>query len=287
MNLDVIEPFTPKTIEPFRYNTSEKSEQNYSQYQQLPQQLSMKEDIFKTSEEENPGFVSYGDQAYIPLSNDNSKPCFKLLYSLNIPAQVKQKVEEKIITSGKRTSSITNEIMCALVITAYGDLGLEVDLEGSIRMFGLDPFKSKVMQLISKATTKSTIVSEQETSIHVFIVNPSTYIIEIFNSYINKFGIQFGNKDYVGNKIKSLAEKLEEFYPVIIQLYPRESASVIIYLYLKGNITNNTRCVFSETIFSELPLIVKSKFKKCLKSIEYFIFDFASKYPNLYLSFYQ
>lgn len=284
MELDIAEEFVPKPVLPFSYHTSENSEQIY----QLPvQQPIMKEDIFKMAEEENIGHVSYGDQPYVPLSNDTSKPCFKLLYSLNIPSQVKQKVEEKILTSGKRTSNITSEIMCALVITAHRDLGLEFDFEGTIRMFGLDPFKSKVMQLISQATTKSTIVSKEETSISMVIIYPSTYIVEIFNSYIVKFGILFNNKDYVANKIKELTETLEQYYPVIIQLYPREAASSIIYLYLKGNITNNTKGLFTETIFSELPLIVKSKFKKCLKSLEFIFVEFSSKYPQLYLSFYH
>jgi hypothetical protein len=287
MELDTTEEFIPKVTQPFIYQTSENKEQLYSQNYPLPQQQMIKEDIFKITEEENTGFVSYGDQPYIPLSNDTSKPCFKLLYSLNIPVQVKQKVEEKILTSGKRASSFTAEIMCALVITAYGDLGLDVDLEGSIRMFGLDPFKSKVMQLISKATTKSTIISQQETSIHMVIIKPSTYIIEIFNSYIIKFNIIFNNKDYVINKIKELTETLEQYYPTIDQLFPRETASVIIYLYLKGNITNTTRGIFTETIFSELPLVVKSKFKKILKPLESIFIDFSSRYPQLYLSFYH
>lgn len=247
----------------------------------------LKENIFKLSEEEINEYINYSDQQYIPLSNDNSKPHFKLLYSLNIPNEVKQKVEEKIITSQQKASKFTNEIMCCLVITAYRDLNLYVNDESIIRMFGLDPNKTKVMQLLSKATTKLTVISDQETTVTMVIINPSEFIEEVFNSYVNKYKIIVNNKDYMINKIKDLTKNLENYYPIINQSHPREKACAIIYLYLKGNSKSNKRGIFNETVFSELPLIIKSNFKTSLKLIQQVFNDFSIKNVQLFLSFYN
>jgi hypothetical protein len=246
-----------------------------------------KEDIFRMTDEENTNQISYGDTPYIPLSNDTSKPCFKLLESLNIPNEVKQKIEEKIITSGERSSSIKPEIMCALVIVTFFELNLDVDIDAIIRLFDINSSKNKIMQLISKATTKKTILSQQNTSINMVIVNPSDYIIEIFDLYINKVCVMFNNKDYVVNKIKELTIKLEEYYPLLVQEYPRETASAIVYFYLNGNINKCKRQFFNENIFSSLQFINKNNFKKRLKYVESIFNDFSKRFPDAYISFYS
>lgn len=272
MELEILHEFNRKEVNQFSYENN--------LYQQ-------KENIFKSTDEEINTHISYGDQPYIPLSNDTSKPCFKLLFSLNIPSNVKQKVEEKILASGKKLSSITPEIICSLIIIAYGNFGLEFDLENIIRMCGLNPYKNKVTEFISKVTTKDINILEEEDSVGMFISYPSKYISEVFNLYINKFCINFTNKDNVINKIVLLTETLEKCYPTIIQLFPREAASGIIFLYLKDSNINKPRKLFSETIFSELPLVQKSKFKKCLESLKLIFTDFASKNWQYYLSFHQ
>lgn len=242
-------------------------------------------EFYEEIEEYNDGRINYGELAEDKINNDSTKSYFKYLYTLDIHQEVKQKVEEKIISSYKRYYQIDNDVLCACVITCYQELNIPFDFLNIIRIFGLDPLKSKVTELLSKATTKATLMSEEPTSISVIIIKPSNYVIELFTIYLNNYNIN-SNNAYIGEKIKDLTESLEIHYPKIIQYGPRESASSIIYHYLKRTIKVKKRSYFCKKIFSSLPEIVQKRFELSCKFIETIFVDIESNHPDYLKQFY-
>lgn len=231
-------------------------------------QVVEKEELFKGDGDEAFDQYVYSDPTYIPIIGDNTKSYFKKLYSLPIPPEVKRKVEEDIIGSGRRIHTLQDDVLCSLIINAYNFLNVNVDIEKVMNMFNIDPRKSKVLHLLQKVSTKNTLASNQENAFVSIIIEPSKYINEVFESYLVKINSDFRDKEQVINNIKRLMLKLEEMYPPIIQKPPRECASVIIYLYLKGNLEGSSRQIFNKKIFSELPNVVSTKFDSCFIDLE-------------------
>lgn len=231
------------------------------------------------------GNINYGELSEDKNNLDTSKSYFKVLYSLDIHQEVKQRVEEKILSSYKRHYQIDNDTLCACVIICYQELNIPFDFVSIIRIFGLDPLKSKVTELLSKATTKSTLMSEESTSINIVLIKPSNYTIELFTSYINTNNISPDNL-YIGEKIKQLTESLEINYSIINQYSPPETASSIIYHYLKAIITVKKRSFFSKKKFSSLPGISQKRFELSCKCIEKIFAEALTNNPNYLKQFY-
>lgn len=227
-----------------------------------------KEDIFKGNGDEAFEQVTYVENSYNPIMGDSSKSYFKKLYSLPVPPEVKRKVEEDIIASNKRIHLLPDEVICSLVINAHQHLGLDFDIVSIFAMFGIDPRKNNILQLLQKVSTKITLASNQENAFAMIVVEPSKYISEIFNLYLAKIQYNFRDKEQTIDSIKRIMIKLEEMYPPLVQKPPRECASILVYLYLRGNLDINSRQIFNKKIFSELPGIVSTKFDSCFNDLE-------------------
>ena len=231
-------------------------------------EIKIEKNIFEgTGDEEYEQYV-VSNQVYSNNTSEQTKSYFKKLYSLPIPSEVKRKVEEDILSSNKRIHQIQDEILCAMIINAYHTLKLDYNFETIMQMMNIDPRKSHILHLLQKVNTKNTLINNQENSFAIIVIKPSKYINEVFESYLAKIQYDFRNKEVIINNIRNIMLKLEELYPPIIQKPPRECASILIYLYLKGNLDNNSRDIFNKKIFSELPNIVSTKFSTCYPDIK-------------------
>lgn len=251
MDLDILQ--TQNNVLPQQYI-------EYNTYEN-PHLESRKEDIFKEDAYDENKEIIYGDRLVHAITNETTKSYFKRLYALNIPHEVKLRVEEKIIAFDKRIHQVSDEILCSLVIISYQELGLSFNIELIIRMFNLDPVKSRVTEYISQCTTEVNIMSNQETSINQILIKPSTYICELFKTYITIYNLPFENSDQISNKLFLLTQMLESHIPMISDYSPRETAAVILYLYLKGRI-NTKRSYYSKKVFSTLPQVENKSFDK-------------------------
>lgn len=261
----MITPCSQQTLEQSYYIP--KREVNTFRLSKTDETIS-KEDLFKGNGDEAFEQYVFTDSTYIPNIGDTTKSYFRKLYALNIPSEVKRKVEEDIIGSGRRIHTLPDDVMCSLIINAYRSLNLDVDVEKVMQLFGIDPRKSKVLHLLQKVSTKNTLANNQENAFVMIVIEPSKYIAEVFESYLLKIQYNFRDKDRVINNIKRIMLKLEEMYPPLVQKPPRECASIVIYLYLKGNIDSSSRQIFNKKIFSELPGVVSTKFDSCFADIE-------------------
>lgn len=231
-------------------------------------QTMTKEEIFKGTGDEAFDQPTYVDHSYTPIIGDSSKSYFKKLYSLPVRAEVKRKVEEDIISSNKRIHLLPDVVICSLVINAHQHLGYEFDIVNIFNMFGIDPRKNNVLQLLQKVSTKMTLASNQENAFAMIVVEPSKYVAEVFEAYLVRIQYNFRDKDQIINNIKRIMLKLEEIYPPLIQNPPRECASILVFLYLRGNLDIKSRQIFNRKIFSELPGVVSTKFDACFSDME-------------------
>lgn len=236
-----------------------------------------KEDIFKGAADES--FISCDDisQSYIPVMGNSSKIYLRKLYSLPVCAEVKRKVEEDIIGSNKRIHQIPDDVICSLVINAHQELGMECDVVKVMNMFDIDPRKSRVLQMLQKVSTKTTLASHQENAFAMIVVKPSECIQKVFNDYLNKIECNFQNKERTIENIKRIMVKLEEMYPPLVQKSPNECASILIFLFLRGKLNTDCKRITTKKIFSNLPGIVSSKFDSCFSDLE-------SKFNNLFVT---
>jgi hypothetical protein len=214
--------------------------------------------------------IFYGDSVFSTFGEENTtKSYFKKLYSLDIPLKVKRKVEEKIISLKKRIHSISDEILCSIVILSYqevDDKEIIFDILKIYKIFGIDPSKSKISQYTSNATTKTTLVSDSSIFINVLVPNPSIYINQIFDEYIKKNNLIFENLKELTDKIIKFSNLIFDTNAYIKQCSPYETAAVMIFLYLKE--INTKKSFFKKSSFLLLEGINKKKFEKGLKEVD-------------------
>lgn len=252
-----------------------KREFNVFKLNEQYQQPQIKEHIFTESTESEGCISSYSQIASSQITSNTTKPYFRRLYSLDIRPEVKRKVEEDIIASNQRIHVLPDDVLCSLIINGYQQLGIDCDITEIMMIMNIDPRKSRVLELLQKVSTKNTIARNQENAFAIIVISPSKYIPEIFNAYLEKIRHNFVNKETTINNITRIMLKLEEIFPPIIQKPPRECASIVVYLYLKGNLDIKSRSIFNKKIFTELPGIVSTKFDSCFA-------DVKSKFEELF-----
>lgn len=249
------------------------------------EQVISKDDFFRGGDDSFDQHT-YEDNVYGNVIGDTSKTYFKKLYSLPVAPEVKRKVEEDIIGSGKRIHQLPDDVICSLVINAHQQLGIPCDIVQVMAMFDIDPRKSRVLQLLQKVSTKTTLASNQENAFAMIVVEPSKYIGEVFEAYLKKINSEFRDKEQTVANIKKIMLKLEEMYPPIVQKPPRECASILVYLYLKGKLDVSSRRKFNKKIFSELPGIVSTKFDSCFFEMERRFIELCNTNPHFMSSCY-
>lgn len=207
----------------------------------------LKEDLFYNPVVESSN-ISYSAET----NNETNKSYIRKIYSLDIPLDIKTMAEKKILSCERRIHTLSDEVICVIVILSYQESGIPYNFEHILHIFNLNPSKSKILNLLSKATTKSTILDEINTSINIVIIKPSIYINELLDIYINKCGFKPSNLPEIQYRLKCFTEMLEGYYPPIQQYSPRETASAIIYKYFEDRLFQKKRSFFSKKIFSSL-----------------------------------
>lgn len=225
-------------------------------------------DIFQGCEYNEGKDILYGDSLNQPIFNGKIKPHILKLNSLNIPQIVKNKVEEKIIMYDKRKHSFSDEELCALILHSYQDLAIDCNYESIMRMFNINPTKTKVMEYLSKTTTKSSISSNEEKTVSVLLMKPSNFIRKIYDSYITRTNIIINNSNIVVSKLIQISVEIETKFPLILQSPPIEIAAAIIFLYLKMIIPTLKRNIFNKKLFSSLPDIIPKRFENSLGVVQ-------------------
>lgn len=232
----------------------------------------------------------YGEvQSTQPISSID-KSYFRRLYSINIPEEVKRKVEEKIITCNRRIHVISDETLCTYVILAHQELNIPYNIENIIRLFNLDPTKTNVFNFLSKATTKSNITLDNPTSINIIVIKPSNLIPEVFKDYITKYNIKFLNGELLEPKLVAFAEMIEKHCPMATQYSPRETASAIIfsyfYFYFADNAIQVKKSNFSKKIFSTLAGVTEKRFSTSYNVLSLFLNNLRLHNPTAITQYY-
>lgn len=240
------------------------------------------EDIFTGCEYDGGREVYYGDSTIIQSVSMTDKPYFKRLDSIpSIPEDVKNKVREKIVTSDRRIHSLSDETLCTYVIQAYQELGLPFDIQYIANIFGIVLKKSNVCGFLSKATTRDNPTKDNQTSINIIIVKPSSVIVDVFNEYISTYSIVIDNLPDPQTKLFNYMRVIETAFPVVTQYSAREIATVTIYLYLKNRVTHIKKSLFSKTIFYSLSKVTDKKFTTSCELINGFINFINSNNPQI------
>lgn len=214
------------------------------------------EEIFK--EEYDPTRVErFAD--YQPISSDTNKSYIRKIYSLNIPIEVKIEIEKKISSVDRRFHNVSDEVLCVLTITSFQEKGFPYDFDNIIGLFGLIENKTKVLELLSKATTKSTILNEINSSISMVVIKPSKYIVELLNIYITKYHFNVPNIEDLQNRVKGYCMMLEQYYPPLQQYSPKDTACAVLYSYFDLRMYEKKRTFFSKHIFLTLLAEINNK----------------------------
>lgn len=242
-----------------------------------------KEDFFMSESNESVEVATYEN---INSNNETNKSYIRKIYSLDIDLNVKIEAEKKILSCERRFHSVSDEVLCVIVITTYQELGLPFNFENIIHMFELNPCRSKILDLLSKATTKSTILDELSTSINMIIIKPSIYIQELLNIYVNKCGFHPSNLPDILHRIQQFCDMLEKYYPPLKQFSPRETAAAVLYKYFDDRLYDKKRSFFSKKIFSTLtPDMASKRFDNSLKIINEKINEINISNPGYLLQF--
>lgn len=240
--------------------------------------MTSKEEIF--TEEYNPG-RSDSSIDINPYLNDTNKSYIRKVYSLNIPIEVKIEIEKKILSVDRRFHSVSDEVLCVLTITSFQDLGIPYDFDEIIGLFGLLENKTRVLELLSKATTKSTILNEINSSISMIIIKPSKYIVELLNIYITKYKFYVPNLEELQNRVKGYCMMLEQYHPILQQFSPKDTASAVLFSYFEARLPDKRRSFFSKHIFLTLQNdIVTKKFNVSYKIICEKLSEINTRYPG-------
>lgn len=260
-----------------------------SLHDQIFSSISNKEkfDMFEGCEYDPGRDVFYGDSSVVQAISTLDKPYFRKLDSITkIPEEVKNRVREKIITSQRRIHVISNETLCTYVIYSYQELGIPFDLYQIINLFSIDPRKTNMFGFLSKATTKDNPTMDNPTSINIVVIKPSSIIKQVFEEYKIKYSIVFDNQPLLSNKLYLFMKMLEESIPIINQYSARETASAVIYLYLKNKMGHVKKCLFSKKIFSTLPGISDRGFITSHDIIKKFLTKVMEQKPLFLNQFY-
>jgi hypothetical protein len=244
-----------------------KDNNNFSSIPQSETKLNIS-NIFSGCEYNEGKDVLYGDTLNQTFLNNKTKPYLAKINSLNIPQIVKNKVEEKIILYNKRKHSFSDDELCSLILHSYQDLEIECNYENIMRMLGINPSKTRVMEHLSKTTTKSSISSNEEKTVSVLLMKPSNFIKEVYESYILRANIIISNSSIVSNKLLQISIEIENNFPLVLQNPPREISAAIIFLYLKRILPTLKRNVFNKKLFSSLPNIIPKRFENSLLVID-------------------
>lgn len=247
-------------------------------------------DMFEEYEYDNSKNVYYGEvQSSQPISILD-KSYFRRLYSIDIPEEVKRKVEEKIITCNKRIHVISDETLCTYVILAHQELNISYNIENIIRLFDLDPTKTNVFNFLSKATTKSNITLDNPTSINIIVIKPSNLVLDVFKDYITKYNIQLVNGELIPPKLVAFAEMIEKYCPMATQYSPRETAAAIIfsyfYFYFADNCIQVKKNKFSKKIFSTLAGVTEKRFSTSYEVLSMFLNNLRINNPTIITQYY-
>lgn len=214
--------------------------------------------------------VSYG----VPLSDvslcENTKKYFKRLSGLNIPNVVKEKVTSFILSINERFHTISDEELCAHVISAYNELGLQFDFFFIYNLFNINPYRNNVSSYLSNTSTLKKAIVEVNSSINIVILPPDLYIESLFRKYISYYMIPI-NEDSLKKHITrtiNLSKYLCKCNRSLIENEPHSVASAMIYFYLKNftSISFGIK-VFSQKVFSELENVDRQKFGVILQII--------------------
>lgn len=224
--------------------------------------------------------VCYGDSNAIGEQEQlQNKPHFKRLFSLDLPTEIKIDVQNRILSSKKRTHVITDEMLCALTIKSYVERGLQLEIYQIYNIFGIDPRRSNVSSLISNCTNRESILSEEQSSIPIIVIKPKDYIKTILYEYINQYKINLQNLEKMIQKLEYFADVLVTVNPAFLNFTPLDVASSIVYFYLKlGSVTaKSKKKILSKKIFYSLTGVTKIKFEESLKQVEH-IYQVLKKY---------
>ena len=238
--------------------------------------------LFQGSEYDGGREIYYGDlNTGAEIDNTHTKSHFKRLFSLQLPIEVKNGVHAKILASKKRTHVITDDMLCAYTIRVYTELGLPYDIYQIYNIFGVDPSKSNVSELISNCTTKQTILSEEKKSISVMVIKPKDYIKKVLNEYLTKFNIVLPYVDIMIRKLEYFADVMVTICSLLLNKPPLDVASALVYFYINTGSSGLRKDTFSKKIFYSLDGVTKAKFEDSLASISLAYEQLKQTNPNV------
>lgn len=200
---------------------------------------------------------------------ENTKKYINRIYNLDLPKEIKQKTLDNISCINDRFHKISDEELCAHVISSYYELGLEIDFYKIYDLFGINHFKNNVTKYLSNTSTIKKSTVEVNLSVNIILI-PSIDLIEgMFNLYINKYNIKHKvelNAHII--RCKNLCSYICNFNKRLIEIEPYTFASAIIFLYLKmfTNYKNKVN-VFSQKVFSQLDNVNSKKFIYVYKTL--------------------
>ncbi len=224
--------------------------------------------------------ICYGDANAIGEHEQiQNKPHFKRLFSLDLPTEIKIDVQNRILSSKKRTHVITDEMLCALTIKAYVEKGLPFEIYQIYNIFGIDPRRSNVSSLISNCTNRESLLSQEQSAIPIIVIKPKDYIKTIIYEYINQYKINLQNLEKMIFKLEYFADILVAINPSFLNFTPLDVASSIVFFYLNlGSVaTKSKKKILSKKIFYSLSGVTKIKFEESLKHVE-IMYEVLKKY---------
>lgn len=243
-----------------------------NKYEELPQQnmnILNDCDIFDNSKLSN--VVSYDLPSMETSLCENSKKYFRRLTTLNIPNIVKEKVISFILSINERFHTISDEELCAHVISAYNELGIEFDFFYIYSLFNINPYRNNVSSYLSNTSTLKKAIVEVNNSINIVILPPDIYIDSIFRKYISYYMIPMAEESLKKHVTRSinLSKYLCKCNRSLIENEPHTVAATIIYFYLKNFTSINLGIkIFSQKVFSELENVDKQKFGNILQFVK-------------------
>uniref|UniRef100_A0A6C0BDK7 Uncharacterized protein n=1 Tax=viral metagenome TaxID=1070528 RepID=A0A6C0BDK7_9ZZZZ len=224
--------------------------------------------LFEGSECLNSRDIFYGDSnTGSELEPTRTKVYFQRLHSLNLPNEIKRKIQDKILTAKRRVHIINDEMLCAYAIRSYYELGIQFDIYKVYEIFGINPCKSNVMEMVSNCTTKQSIISDENISVNVISIRPSDYVRQLLTEYVLKFTISMPSFEQMIKKIEYFSTVLTTICPILMNKTPLDTASAISYFYILKGSNSLRKEIFSKKIFYSLQGINKAKFDESLKYI--------------------